>query len=155
MTKEVTPLVSEDLKKGDLVRWKKYKAMLGFVISPEPTYVGSIAIAVTPSDGYHDARTFATPDELEVIDLNALEADRSALLREVEKLKEATRWIPVSERLPEETFTGLVPSTLVLCFGKGGRWFTAIFADGYFADVDGNDCDFVTHWMPLPTPPEP
>jgi len=85
MTKEVTPLVSEDLKKGDLVRWKKYKAMLGFVISPEPTYVGSIAIAVTPPDGYHDARTFATPDELEVIDLNALEAERSALLREVEK----------------------------------------------------------------------
>ena len=102
-----------------------------------------------------DTASIKPCDDGEYVKFDDVEAERSALLREVEKLKEATRWIPVSERLPEETFTGLVPSTLVLCFGKGGRWFTAIFADGYFADVDGNDCDFVTHWMPLPTPPEP
>ena len=64
-----------------------------------------------------------------------------------------SEWIPVSERLPEETFQGLAPDTLVLCYAKGGRFFTALFADGYFATYDGDECEYVTHWMPLPEPP--
>ena len=52
-----------------------------------------------------------------------------------------------------ETFSGLVPTALVLCYGKGGRWFTALFADGCFATYEGDECEEVTHWMPLPPAP--
>ena len=62
-------------------------------------------------------------------------------------------WIKVEDRVPVETFTGLVPSTIVLCFGNGGRFFTAIYADGYFMDSYGDEAS-VSHWMPLPDPPK-
>lgn len=63
---------------------------------------------------------------------------------------ERNQWIPVTERLPEN-------GEYVLCFcranivcvlrrDKGGDWYenpTHVYMSG-----------FVTHWMPLPEPPE-
>ena len=66
-------------------------------------------------------------------------------------------WIPVSERLPEEF-------TPVLAFSKDNdKPVTAILAAGFWwSNVDDagfwcNNVDWalnVTHWMPLPQPPE-
>ena len=70
------------------------------------------------------------------------------LQAEIERLREAQRWIPVSERLPEtrgfyicsnvdrETKKVFVEERFFI----GGIW------DVYFSDV--------THWMPLPQPPQ-
>lgn len=77
------------------------------------------------------------------------------LRAEIARLTEAQRWIPVSERLPEEGQRVLVwncasnPSH-VATFTSGGRpenmWH---YNDGY----DDPACwvDGVTHWMPLPS----
>ena len=63
------------------------------------------------------------------------------------------RWIPVTERLPEEM-------DWVLCACKDGE--VRILAYDFIMDdwdIHGrpNSCygkAFVTHWMPLPTPPK-
>lgn len=58
------------------------------------------------------------------------------------------QWIPVSERKPENT-------TYVLCYGKGNRRFTALYKDGVFIDYEGEESEYVTHWVSLlPSPPE-
>lgn len=65
-------------------------------------------------------------------------------------LIEARKWISVKDRLPEEEF-----ECLVVC---GDKWVEI----GYYHEggqkwaIDGAFCadGYVTHWMPLPTPPE-
>ena len=68
----------------------------------------------------------------------------------IERLQAERRWIPVSERLPEIGFTGL-------CQVAGNGYVIARYAPydsegGWTSDEIGY-C-FVTHWMPLPEPPE-
>ena len=85
----------------------------------------------------------------------ALEAENAALREYIEGLD--PRWIPVSERLPEEF-------TPVLTFSKDNdKPVTAILAAGFWwSNVDDagfwwSNVDWaldVTHWMPLPQPPE-
>ena len=72
-------------------------------------------------------------------------------LKELKQLKEQTRWIPVSERLPEF-------SKEVLTCSNGG--FIEIQSledsyDGYWENQSGDWTDFdeVIAWMPLPEPP--
>ena len=65
------------------------------------------------------------------------------------------KWIPVSERLPEQT----EPATSVLVIDKKGRchigcYYKGITDDsftGFYASAMKVD---VTHWMPLPEPPK-
>lgn len=61
------------------------------------------------------------------------------------------RWISVGERLPEE-------DGCVVCYLKDGSPYTVCvyFADGelFFAPGLNNVTDSVTHWMPMPQPPE-
>lgn len=64
---------------------------------------------------------------------------------ELAKLKEATKWIPVTERLPERgqeviVYTGNILSPVVM--------------DYQFWDKDFNTWMHVTHLMPLPEPPK-
>ena len=94
--------------------------------------------------------------------INALEADyvisnRELLVKQVEiqrltariaKLEAERRWIPVSERLPENG-------------GEYWVWFdddfTGIKTSGYcdYSKQNGWDnTERVTHWLPLPEPPE-
>lgn len=81
--------------------------------------------------------------------VEALEAQLAALI-------EQTRWIPVGERLPEE-------SDKVLVWMECPDLFIAPQDDfGYYINGEwiGDNTDSmvhsknVTHWMPLPPPPE-
>lgn len=64
----------------------------------------------------------------------------------VAELELRQRWIPVSERLPEEF-------TLVLTICKNELIISAIIDQGNW--YSSFECTLdVTHWMPLPTPPE-
>lgn len=78
------------------------------------------------------------------------DGDIDTLLEEIERLQAERRWIPVSERLPESGFVGL-------CQVAGNGYVIARYAPydsegGWTSDEIGY-C-FVTHWMPLPPPPE-
>ena len=59
------------------------------------------------------------------------------------------KWIPVTERLPEEWSRVLVyiPHIDVMTFAKmrAGSWYST---------WDSMKLDHVSHWMPLPTPPK-
>jgi hypothetical protein len=73
----------------------------------------------------------------------------SYVKKELAELEKATAWIPVTERLPEEDVE-------VWCAYKSNV-FTAYFKDGsWWVEInDEDECEInVTHWMPLPQPPE-
>jgi len=60
-------------------------------------------------------------------------------------------WIKMGKVTPNE-------KQYVLVHGKGGRNVVALYKDGkYFAldywHDDFEECDHLTHWMPLPNPP--
>lgn len=76
------------------------------------------------------------------------------LQKEIERLRaKLPRWIPVTERLPED------PAKKVLIFAPhthgnivdSGRY---LGADGWVLDGWHLTQTSVTHWMPLPEPPE-
>jgi hypothetical protein len=75
--------------------------------------------------------------------ISGLAVENAALNEEVERLRELTRWIPVGERLPE-------PLVYVPVYGSGNHGFErgALSQFGLFFP------EWVTHWMPLPEPPE-
>ena len=67
------------------------------------------------------------------------------------KPKSEMKWIPVTERLPED-------GEEALCITKWGQRWVAVWNEiGDHLWTDGeNWCSnsFVTHWMPLPEPPK-
>lgn len=71
-------------------------------------------------------------------------------IKELEKPEE--RWIPVSERLPENGSDILVycddgeESRIVACNYDNGVWFDCVFNTVMVFK-------HITHWMPLPEPP--
>ncbi len=81
----------------------------------------------------------------------AYDVDRQVLESELAALREQTRWIPVSERLPEageNNYLTLSPSgeVFIMCFNE--FWYSPFDENGDESVIS------VTHWMPLPEPPE-
>jgi hypothetical protein len=61
----------------------------------------------------------------------------------------APQWIPVTERLPDDG------QSVIVFWSKYREVGEAVFGkdDGWFS-TDRGGCYEVTHWMPLPEPPE-
>lgn len=89
-------------------------------------------------------------------DMGAATVSRS--MSRLKQLEEAQRWIPVSEKLPESEITVITLNTYHPLAPVG----PAQYSDGIWLDLEVVDRDSayeelpcVTHWMPLPAPPEP
>jgi hypothetical protein len=88
----------------------------------------------------------------------ALKAENAILRARIKELEQAQAWIPVDERLPDDTSA----TSPVLVFGRyvnkniyPWAYWTAYLIDGeWHNDVDHFCIEEVTHWMPLPQPPE-
>lgn len=59
------------------------------------------------------------------------------------------KWIPVSERLPEDD----IPSAAYLCWWGGHTHICKYWRTRRCFEFNGRSVK-VTHWMPLPEPPE-
>ena len=78
-----------------------------------------------------------------------------ALQKEIEKLRSGRRWIPVTERLPEDRSDVLVVAYWRERWGVYMGWCAPKRAEWsvHIGIGDRNDVA-VTYWMPLPEPPE-
>jgi len=77
---------------------------------------------------------------------------------EIERLRAESRWIAVSERLPEEGEPNSILLYLDYRDGYGGQAVGYFLGGNFWLYEDGNiTCDKAgvdaTHWMPLPEPP--
>lgn len=81
--------------------------------------------------------------------IERLDAIAQTYVETVHEIEDKRKWIPVTERLPDV-------EEVVLCFCRANIFFVLSW-DGYHWH-EGADryymSSFVTHWMPLPQPPE-
>ena len=70
-----------------------------------------------------------------------------SLSRMLDELTEGQRWIPVSERFPEDDED-------VLVWVNGTHRDMAYRDEGVWYDEEHNHLKNITHWMPLPKPPK-
>ena len=80
----------------------------------------------------------------------------AALQKEIEKLRgQLPRWIPVEERLPEDRSNVLVVAYWHERWGVYMGWCAPERAEwSVHVGIGDRDDVAVTHWMPLPEPPE-
>ena len=85
--------------------------------------------------------------------LTSVEEENAQLKAEIDDLKEKNRWIPVSERQPESNRRVIFISLegTVYC-GMHQSSVPQWVADGCY--FHSSWYKFVTHWMPLPEPPQ-
>ena len=76
--------------------------------------------------------------------------ERKALKARIAELEAERRWIPVSERLPERDGFYLVLENVNQVAGYY-HWCKVF---GWNTDGGRTNIQSVTHWMPLPEPPE-
>ena len=85
----------------------------------------------------------------------------AALQQEIEKLRgQVSRWIPVTERLPElqswgasTVMLGLIKSKNAPSLNKLHDLTLCVYCDNGIWSMPGRYVA-ITHWMPLPEPPE-
>ena len=68
---------------------------------------------------------------------------------QIQELRAAQEWVPVSERLPDNGVTVLIAGGCAYHLSHNG-WFTLMGSDAHRRITWT-----VTHWMPLPLPPQP
>lgn len=80
--------------------------------------------------------------------------DAAGLRKEIKRLQDATKWIPVTERLPQEGEDVLVIGywhekwQILMCYLSPHR------KEEWYTSDAGQQIYSVTHWMPLPQPPK-
>lgn len=90
--------------------------------------------------------------------------DAAGLRKEIARLQAASRWIPVTERLPENDYgkhwkernrylVRFEPSGL-MCVAHYGYKEYDWWIDGHDCVLSATNFKEVTHWMPLPEPPK-
>ena len=85
------------------------------------------------------------------------EARLSEVTRERDEAREKLRWIPVTDRLPEDDVVDRIVaySKRVLVMNKFGFVYTSRMERWIdYNRVSWGDAQDVTHWMPLPEPPK-
>lgn len=78
----------------------------------------------------------------------------NVLMQLIERLQAERRWIPVSERLPDDDIDVLTLDeflTIDMAVLENNEWYSKSRRD---FDGDSEWLVHVTHWMPLPPPPE-
>ena len=102
----------------------------------------------------HDIHT--QTEEYITSQLISLEIDKDVLAKqamEIQRLNrelERFRWIPCSERMPEENESGESDDVFVAMMRK---YYTQYGSD-FTHDGEWEFFDNVTHWMPIPEPPK-
>jgi len=76
-----------------------------------------------------------------------LEAESERFTAHSDIERQDDKWIPVSERLPEDLQS-------IIVFTKDRKTYIIRFLELYGREGFGSLSDIVTHWMPLPEPPE-
>ena len=77
--------------------------------------------------------------------------DAAGLRREIQRLQDATKWIPVTEWVPDKEGRYLC----VVPIGKSGAVYVQVMnGDRHGFSLEHIYNDDVTHWMPLPEPPK-
>lgn len=104
------------------------------------------------------------PSNLLQVGFDDVKSDIAALETENASLKERFRWIPVSERLPEDgqdVFSFYSGRISLTTYEEEAWWLddndASVECRGFRADNDflyAEGRDFPTHWMELPPPPE-
>jgi hypothetical protein len=86
-----------------------------------------------------------------------MSAEFARLAEELQQAREAQRWIPVSERLPESETENR--ATFMIAGIIDGFQFVSSAAYDYRygewqSELGMNMSDLITHWRPLPEPPQ-
>ena len=86
------------------------------------------------------------------------DADIRELLDEIENMPSVNRWIPCSEQMPDRFDTVLLAILSKNGYGEPAYYVTigGLKHGNEFESYTGEitECETVTHWMPLPEPPE-
>ena len=92
-------------------------------------------------------------EERRMLNITYYCAEIDRLNARIAELEAAQRWIPVSERLPEIGVRVLFYNNFIKNIHKG--WFSC---DEWVSEIgvfyNGDKLKRITHWMPLPQPPE-
>lgn len=127
------------------------------------TGIGCTGCVLDEHPDYSDVEIFCRCD-LEKMAVAAIKE----LLEENKRLREEARWIPVTERLPDEELEAepkdadgkpLLGGYECIAQIEGAKrptalWYCRIDGEGVWTDESGENFYPVTHWKPMPKGPE-